>query len=119
MNRNKLPRVKARLRGLYRRVVVPATVIGIIAGVGIIGVGCSWLGRCDSIGQRVAITDRHYQDWDDSIKDKEAKLNTRQAELEAQERDLNTRIKTFEVLMMINKPGSDPSDTLKQLNLKK
>jgi hypothetical protein len=97
----KLPRVRARLRGLYRRVILPAKIFGVSAAV----FTAINLEACNESTLRQlnqdAVNRRHFEDWQQTIDSNQHKSDIRQAELERREHELDARIKTFEDIVSL------------------
>ncbi len=103
----KLQRRKAFLRGLYRRVILPAKVIGGLIVFGIVCLGFSASCLKDAVADSKATlkqkaeeqevqTKNHFNDWQQSIDKKQSEVDRRIADVERKENDLKLRIQLFE-----------------------
>lgn len=99
--RNRLPRLRARLRGLWRRTIGPTLIVG---GLGVASyfflVVCydnvQGLIQNQDAGNRI-----HFQDWQNTIDENQRQLDIKRANLERREHDFNTRLQNFEDMLTI------------------
>ena len=85
----KLPRLKARIRGLCRRIVIPTQIIALLTLM-----GC-WMNICSAENGRIAKdhfeqdsivieqnNKRHFEDWQGAINKREEALNIREQRIQ-------------------------------------
>ncbi len=98
----KYMRLKARVRGLWRRVVGPTTFICVVGGLFTLGnvASCSESGNRGANSE--AMAKRHFDDWQKMIDDNQAKMNVRQVEIDKKEAELNSRVRNFEDLVSVS-----------------
>lgn len=107
----KYMRLKARVRGLWRRVAGPTIFICVIGGLFtfINVMSCTEANHRGDNSKAQAR--RHFDDWQAAIDKSQAEMNTRQYELNKRETDFNSRVRNFEDLVsmspMLMKEGND------------
>jgi len=79
----KLPRIRARLRGLYRRVILPAKVIGGMLVFAIIGIEGAYASSKSDLEEKRLRQETHYHDWEAEIAKRQADLDTKVKEFNA------------------------------------
>jgi hypothetical protein len=88
----KLPRIRARLRGLYRRILLPAKVLGVLAALGGVANVVIFYDVQDNLDTKRAEQDKRYHDWEGKIANSQHELDQKVADfnksLEPQQRDL-------------------------------
>ena len=95
-------RLKARVRGLWRRVVGPTTFICIVGGLFTTFNVMSCSEGNNRSADSEARAKRHFDDWQKMIDDNQAKMNTRQVEIDKKEAELNSRVRNFEDLVGVS-----------------
>lgn len=107
----KLARRRAYLRGLYRRVILPTKVVAGFCAAGLIFNVCAWDCTRQGHENEKARASRHWEDWEASIRDKQQRADQKFADAEQKERDLNTRVRSFEDVMSISSALLKDSDS--------
>lgn len=98
----RMERRKARLRGLWRRIVLPTKVVCAIAGLALVINTMMYGAASNQLAWADAQARRHADDWEAAAAAKQRAADTRMAEVERAERELNTRIRNFEDVLSMS-----------------
>ena len=104
-----LPRRRAFVRGLIRRIVLPTMLTSLIGGGFLFANFISYNACSDNYKNADAKIKRHFQDWQSNIDVRQSKLDKDTAdadkrlhEIEAHEAELNRRVKNFQDIVSMS-----------------
>lgn len=99
--RNRLPRLRARLRGLWRRTISPTLIVGGLGVASFFFVTVCYDTVKELVQNQEAANRLHFQDWQNTIDENQRQLNIKRSDLERREHDFNTRLQNFEDMLTI------------------
>lgn len=110
--RNRLPRLRARLRGLWRRTISPTLIVGGLSVASFFFVTVCYDNAQGLVKNQEAASRLHFQDWQSTIDENQRQLDRKRSDLERREHNFNTRLQNFEDMLSISGTLSKDSPNL-------
>lgn len=85
----RLPRFRARVRGMFRRIFIPTMVVGATAGVAVFAIAIMGV----VISGRATDDAAHFKDWQNSIEKRQHDVDVREADIKARHVELDAKDK--------------------------